>query len=250
MMPRLAQAIFRRSTPISTVWDPDTGDDDMTIEGQPRISDLSSDEEALVDRLRAGEESTFASLVERYQGSLLRLARTFVHDHAAAEDVVQQTWLGLLEGLDRFEGRSSLKTYLFRILVNCAKTRARKDGRTIPFSSLFNADSEGAEPAVEPERFHAAGGPLARHWADAPKTWAPSPEGSALSSETRRCIESAIAELPASQREVITLRDLEGLGSEEVCNVLQLTDTNQRVLLHRARSKVRRALEMHFGEGN
>jgi RNA polymerase sigma-70 factor (ECF subfamily) len=192
----------------------------------------------LVERLRARDDSAFAELVRRYHPSLLRFARTFVPTTALAEDVVQETWLGVLKGIDRFEGRSSLKTWIFRILANTAKTRAQREARSIPFSSL---DDEGSfEPTVERERFGAAG-----HWAVPPRAW---PDERLLSAETRLVLEQAIEELPPTQRTVISLRDIEGWSADEVRNVLELSETNQRVLLHRARAKVRRALEQYFAE--
>ncbi|MEX2245680.1 MAG: sigma-70 family RNA polymerase sigma factor [Dehalococcoidia bacterium] len=207
-----------------------------------------SDDVAVLARLRAGDEAAFAELIDRYNAALLRTAQTFVHDRAVAEDVVQEAWIGLLESLDRFEGRASLKTWIFRILINCARARLRKEGRTVPFSSLFE-EEESDEPAVPGRRFFPGWFPrVGGHWREPPQPWEGSPEEQALSAETRSCIERAVAGLPAVQRGVITLRDVEGLPAEEVCNLLDLSDTNQRVLLHRARSKVRRALEEHFRE--
>jgi RNA polymerase sigma-70 factor, ECF subfamily len=163
----------------------------------------------------------------------------YVGDRAAAEDVVQETWIALLQGIDRFEQRSSLKTWLFRILANKAKTRRRREARSIPFSSLSSTKPE--EPAVEPERFLPAG-----DWALAP-TMFETPEEKLLSGETLEVILETIQWLPPAQREVITLRDVEGWPSHEVCDALEITETNQRVLLHRARAKVRAAIERHLG---
>ncbi len=177
---------------------------------------------------------------------MLRLALSFVRNRAVAEEVVQETWLGVLNGLDRFEGRSSLKTWIFRILTNRAKTRGEREGRTVPFSSLAEPGEEG--PSVEPERFSGPDHRWAGHWAAYPERWETVPERKLLSSEARTRIDDAIAGLPPSQRAVITLRDVTGLTSEEVCNVLELSETNQRVLLHRARSKVRAVLEDYFKE--
>jgi RNA polymerase sigma-70 factor (ECF subfamily) len=193
----------------------------------------------LLERLRAGDEAAFAELVRRYHPSLLRFARTFVPTTALAEEVVQETWLGVLKGLDRFEGRSSLKTWIFRILANTAKTRAQREARSVPFSSL--GDAEGSfEPSVEQERFGRMG-----HWAVPPRAW---PEERLLGAETRSVLAAAIDELPPTQRTVISLRDIEGWSADEVRNVLELSETNQRVLLHRARVKVRRALEQYLAE--
>jgi RNA polymerase sigma-70 factor, ECF subfamily len=194
---------------------------------------------ALVDRLRAGDEAAFMELVERYHGALVRLARSFVSSQAVAEEVAQETWLGVLNGIDRFEGRSSLKTWIFRILVNRAKTRGERESRSVPFSSLDDPDG-GA--SVDPDRFVDAGA-----WASPPRRWEGEPLERLLAGEARDTIEAAIAELPAAQRGVITLRDLEGLDADETCELLDLTDGNQRVLLHRARSKVRQALEDYLG---
>jgi RNA polymerase sigma-70 factor (ECF subfamily) len=201
------------------------------------------DEEArLVARLRAGDERAFMTLIDRYQPSLLRLALLYVGDRGAAEDVVQETWLGVLQGIDRFEARSSLKTWLFRILTNRAKRRGERDHRTIPFSAAAASDGDG-EPSVDPDRFLPAGHQWAGHWSSLPQDWDALPEDRVLSAETRAIVDRAIASLPPTQREVITLRDVEGWTSEDVRNVLDLSETNQRVLLHRARSKVRRALD-------
>jgi RNA polymerase sigma-70 factor (ECF subfamily) len=164
-----------------------------------------------------------------------------------AEEVVQETWLAVLQGIDRFEGRSSLKTWLFRILTNRAKTRGEREGRTVPFSALADAaEVEGEEPAVDPDRFYGSEHPNAGLWVDVPQRWADTPERRLLSGEVQELVADAIAALPPSQRAVISLRDVEGWSSEEVCNVLELSETNQRVLLHRARTKVRRALETYL----
>jgi len=177
----------------------------------------------------------------------VRLARLFVADQTAAEEVVQETWLGALRGLDRFEGRSSLKTWLFNILTNRAKTRAVRDGRTIPFSVLLDA-AEGDEPAMDPDRFHPLDHRLAGHWVSRPQSWRELPEERLLARETRERLRAAIDELPPTQRTVLTLRDVDGWSAEEVCNTLEISETNQRVLLHRARSKVRRALESYLAK--
>ena len=202
------------------------------------------DDRALVERLRAGDERAFASLVDEYSGALMRLARMYVKSAAVAEEVVQETWVGVIRGIDRFEGRSSLRTWIFRILVNTAKTRAQREGRSIPFSSVANPADD--EPAVDPDRFLGPDSRHAGHWALGPMPW-PTPEERLLSGETRDRILEAIDELPPAQREVVTLRDIEGWSSKDVCNALEITETNQRVLLHRGRSKVRAALEEHFG---
>jgi RNA polymerase sigma-70 factor (ECF subfamily) len=201
------------------------------------------DDSELVRRVRAGDRSAFAGLVRRHGGSLLRFARLFVRESSAAEEVVQDTWMAVLEGLDAFEGRASFKTWLYRILANRARTRAVREGRSVPFSALTEA--EGEEPAVDPERF-APGG----HWRDPPVGWTDeTPERLALEAETRQVMEAAVQALPPAQRAVLVLRDEDGLETEEICNLLDLTVTNQRVLLHRARTRVRRALEEHMRGG-
>ena len=204
------------------------------------------DDRKLVAALRRGDEAAFMWLVDKYHLSLVRLAALFVTDQAVAEDVVQETWVGVLRGIDRFEGRSSLKTWIYRILTNTAKTRAQRENRSIPFSAFGDAD-EPFEPSVEPDRFLPADDPQSpRKWAIGPTAWTNIPEDLFLSKETQAVIRSAIDQLPANQREVITQRDIEGWSSEETCNVLEISETNQRVLLHRARAKVRRALEQYF----
>jgi RNA polymerase sigma-70 factor (ECF subfamily) len=199
-------------------------------------------EEQLLAALRAGDEAAFAALVDRYQSSLVRLARMYVRDRSVAEEVAQETWLAVLNGIDRFEGRSSFKTWLFRILTNRAKTRGERESRSVPFSSIGDSD----DPAVDPDRFRPEGEQYAGGWKQFPIPWEGDPEERLLAGETRAVILDTIEQLPPNQRAVITLRDIEGFGSEEVRNVLELSDTNQRVLLHRARSKVRRALEQYL----
>jgi len=203
----------------------------------------SPDDARLVASLRRGDERAFALLLDRYHASLVRLATAYVRDRAVAEEVAQETWLGVVEGIDRFEGRSSLKTWIFRILTNRAKTRGEREGRTIPFTALASFDDEG-EPSVEPERFLDASHPVwPGHWASPPESWDEIPERRLESAETLARIRDAIDALPPLQAQVISLRDVEGWSSEEVCELLALSEVNQRVLLHRARSKVRGALE-------
>jgi RNA polymerase sigma-70 factor, ECF subfamily len=202
---------------------------------------------SLVQALRDGDESVFTALTREYHSSLLRVARIYVPSVAIAEEVVQETWVGVLTGIDRFEGRSTLKTWIFRILTNIAKTRAQREGRTLPFSALQRPDRV-PEPAVEAGRFRDPEDPAwPGHWASPPQPWNV-PEESVLGTEVRAVVADAIARLPATQRAVISLRDVEGWPPDEVCNALDLTETNQRVLLHRARSKVRRALEEYLAE--
>lgn len=202
------------------------------------------DDLRLVAALRLGDEAAFGQLVDQYYGAMRRLAVVYVGDYAVAEEVVQETWLGVLNGLARFEGRSSLKTWVFRILTNIAKTRSQREGRSLPFSAFAFAD-EDDEPAVDADRFQGPDGRYPGHWASAPDSWGDLDEH-IFSQQTRAMIDKAIQTLPPAQRQVITLRDIEGWSSDEVCNVLGLSETNQRVLLHRARSKVRRALETYL----
>jgi RNA polymerase sigma-70 factor, ECF subfamily len=197
------------------------------------------DDAQLLEALRRGDDSAFAGLVERYSPTLLRVARMYVSTDAVAEEVVQDTWIGVLNGVDRFERRSSLRTWIFKILTNTAKTRGEREGRSIPFSSAPGARDE---VSVDPDRFLPAGHDRRGQWALGPTRWE-TPEESLLAGETRAVILDAIDRLPPAQRQVITLRDVEGWSSQEVCNALDLRETNQRVLLHRARSKVRGAIE-------
>jgi len=208
----------------------------------------SEDDLRTVEALRSGNEAAFVSLVDHYHAPMLQLAMIFVSSQAVAEEVVQEAWMGVFQGLERFEGRSSLKTWIFRILTNCAKTRAQREGRSMPFSSLPDFNIEATEPAVDPEQFMGPGQQSPGHWVSFPRSWDDIPEERILSQETGTCIQSAIDALPPNQREVITLRDIEGWSSGETCNLLGISEANQRVLLHRARSRVRCALEKYFEE--
>jgi RNA polymerase sigma-70 factor (ECF subfamily) len=183
----------------------------------------------LLSRLRSGDEHAFASLVERYHAPMLRLAVSFVPSHAIAEEVVQDTWLAALRGLGEFEGRSSLKTWLFRILVNRARTTGARENRSVPVA------------AVDPARFDASGG-----WADPPEQWVEAAEDRAEAGKLADRVRARVDELPGRQREVVVLRDVEGMSSQEVCAVLDITDANQRVLLHRGRSRLRQLFEDEF----
>ena len=199
----------------------------------------------LIRALRDREEAAFVELIRSHHSSMLRVAQIYVSSRAVAEEVIQETWVGVLRGIDRFEGRSSLKTWIFRILTNTAKTRAEREGRAIPFSALDPA--RVPEPGVAPERFLADDHPhWPGHWGSAPASWTALPEERLIGKETRGIVAEAIDSLPASQRAVISLRDIEGWESEDVCNVVGISETNQRVLLHRARSKVRRELEKYL----
>jgi RNA polymerase sigma-70 factor, ECF subfamily len=203
------------------------------------------DEARLVEALRRGDERVFEQLTREYHAALMRVAQIYVTSRSVAEEVVQETWVGVLNGIDRFEGRSSLKTWTFGILTNIAKTRAQREGRTLPFSALERPDAV-PEPAVGPERFLAPDHERwPGHWASRPEPW---PDERLLAAETRGVVERAIEALPPAQRAVISLRDIEGWDSDETCNALGLTETNQRVLLHRARSKVRQAVEDYLSE--
>jgi RNA polymerase sigma-70 factor, ECF subfamily len=199
-------------------------------------------ETSVVGALRDGDEETFRRLVKEYGPSMLRVARMYVSSRAVAEEVVQETWLAVLNGIGAFEGRSSLKTWIFRILTNIAKTRGQREGRSIPFSAVVGDESE---PAVDPERFLGEDSRFPGHWAAPPRAWGP--EDRLLAAETMAVVEEAIAALPPSQAIVITMRDVEGFDAEEARNALDISETNQRVLLHRARSKVRQALEDYMG---
>ena len=207
----------------------------------------SADEQRLLDALRSGDESAFEMLIDLYHTPLLRLAMLYVPSRAVAEEVVQETWLGVLQGLPRFEGRSSLKTWIFRILTNRARTRGQREGRSIAFSDLAVGEAGSGELSVDADQFWPADHPSwANIWVSYPRNWNELPEDRLLSHETLARVQAAIAALPPSQREVITLRDVEGWTAQEVCNVLDITESNQRVLLHRARAKVRRDVEQYL----
>jgi RNA polymerase sigma-70 factor (ECF subfamily) len=199
----------------------------------------------LIDALRRGDESSFSRLVDLHHTSMVRVARLYVATAAAAEEVAQEAWLGVLQGLAKFEGRCTLKAWIFAIVANCAKSRGVRDRRTIPLSSVTQEDDGG--PSVDPERFLDNGHPRwPGHWSQPPEAW---DEDALVSHETLEAIAAAMAQLPQMQRAVMTMRDVEGLGSDETCQVLGISEANQRVLLHRARSKVRKALESYLHEG-
>src|SRR5215218_2528997 len=200
----------------------------------------------LLERLKAGDEDAFMTLVDKYGPLMLRIALGHVRSRAVAEEVVQESWLGVLQGLDRFEGRSSLKTWILRIVANRARTRGEREARSVPLSSLAPDEDEDG-PAVDPDRFLPPDHPrYPGGWAVPPRSWARLPEERLLAAETLQQVRAAIAKLPARQQEVIVLRDVEGWEPEEVSAALELTPGNQRVLLHRARSKVRADLERYF----
>lgn len=211
------------------------------------MGDPGGTEEDLLARLRAGDESAFRALVRRHDGSMRRLALSFVQTPSVADEVVQETWLAVIRGLADFEGRSSLKTWIFRILVNRARSRGARERRITPFSS-FGDDRDDPGPTVDPDRFLPAGSTFAGYWATSPNRFFELPEERLLARETTQMVAEAIAALPARQQQVIRLRDIEGCEAEEVCAGLGISAANQRVLLHRARSAVRAALEEHFAE--
>lgn len=218
---------------------------------EPRLEDeeyvASMDDVRLVAALREGDERAFMDLVERYGPSMLRVAMLFVRTRAVAEEVVQDTWVGVLNGIGRFEGRSSFKTWLFRILTNTAKTRGERESRTTPVSFLSDADLEPGAPSVDPDRFLPEGERWAGWWASPPMRFDEQPESRLLSSETLAVVRAAVEQLPEAQKAVIAMRDIAGFSSEEVCASLGISEGNQRVLLHRARTKVRVELERHLG---
>lgn len=201
------------------------------------------DDKQLLVRLRQGDGQAFEVLVARYHGRLLRLAKLFVSTEASAEEVVQDTWLAVLDGLDAFEGRSSLITWISRILVNRAKTRAVREARSTPLSAFGDADRDDApEPVVDSARFNEKG-----MWSAPPARWeAETPERLAGNAEALALLEAELQQLPERQRIVVVLRDTLGWSAEEVCNALEIEETNQRVLLHRARARLRTRLEAHF----
>jgi RNA polymerase sigma-70 factor, ECF subfamily len=216
-----------------------------TPEEGGRSGGASREDLRTVAAILAGDEREFEALVERYHRPLLRVAMSYVRSRSAAEEVVQDTWLGVLRGLPAFEGRSSLRTWIFRILMNQAITRGVRESRSVPFSALAGE----ADPAVDPDRFLPGDDPAhPGAWAVPPRPWDDLPEAALLSAETHAQVLAAIAELPPSQRAVITLRDVEGWPAAEVREALDLSEPNERVLLHRARAKVRARLERYLGE--
>ncbi len=216
----------------------------------------SEEDLRVVVSLRQGDENAYARLVEQHHASLRHIARLYVSDAAVAEEVVQDTWLGVIQGVWAFEGRSSLKTWILRILINRAKTRALREGRTIPFAKLGIDDLEDPEAVLSGAHSRSAGNPRqflsstqgnrAGYRASPPGDPGPSPETNLLADEAREHLWKAIEALPANLQIVLTMRDVEGRSSEEVCNILGIRETNQRVLLHRARSRVRAALQPYL----
>jgi RNA polymerase sigma-70 factor (ECF subfamily) len=218
------------------------------VESGPRPLGLTADDSQLVAALRAGDEAAFAKLVDDWGPTLLRLALAHAPSRAVAEEVVQETWLAALNGIDRFEGRSSFRTWITSILLNIARTRGERERRTLPISFFQRRRDEGrAEPAVDPDLFQGRRDDQPGWWAQPPDRWE-APDERLSRDHARKVLLDAIRRLPPRQREVITLRDVSGYSAEEACNVLGLSETNQRVLLHRARAGVRAALEDHFKE--
>jgi RNA polymerase sigma-70 factor (ECF subfamily) len=205
----------------------------------------SDDDGSLVERLRHRDEAAFNALLSRYHRATVRLAGTFVRSQAVAEEAAQEAWIAVLRGIDGFRGQCSFKGWLFQIVSNTAKRRALREARSIPLSALGADDDDADEPSVDPGRFHGSGR-WEGHWSAPPARWA-EPEERLLAGEVRALACKAIEALPPLQRQVITIRDIEGCTSEEACGILGITEANQRVLLHRARSRVRRALDAHLG---
>jgi len=205
-------------------------------------------DEVVIADLRAGDEAAFADMVRSWSPGMIRVARGYVSTADSAAEVVQDTWLAVIEGIDRFEGRSSVKTWVYRILTNTAQRRGARESRQVPLSSRPDATR-----TIDPQRFQGPDEAYPGHWRELPSPWptpvAPTPEHQALSQEARSELDTALARLPERQRVVITLRDVEGLTSDEVCEVLEISAANQRVLLHRARASVREQLERYFEPG-
>lgn len=206
---------------------------------------MGRDESDLIAALRAGDDAVFSRLVSEWSRSMLTLARNFVSTEASAEEVVQETWLAVITGLDRFEGRSAVRTWVYRILVNIAKSRGVKEHRTLPWSSIAGEDGG---PSLDPALFHSTGEEYPGHWRTGPKAWPDdvAVEGSVLAGEVRGELRTAVDALPDRQRLVLTLRDVLGHSSDEVCQILEISQANQRVLLHRARTAVRAGLAAYL----
>lgn len=222
-----------------------------TPAGEPEGDGLAGTDRAvaerdLLDRLRRGDEAAFARVVDEWSPTLLRVARSFVSTDASAQEVVQDTWLGVVRGLDRFQARSSLRTWVFSILANLGRTRGVRESRTLPWASLSAAD--GAGPTVDPRRFRGREDEWPCHWTPvgSPRPWQPSPEDAAVAGEVRGEVARALTGLPERQRTVVALRDVHGLSSDEVCAALAISSVNQRVLLHRGRARMRAALEDYY----
>ncbi len=205
-----------------------------------------ADEQQLIERLKARDENAFVEMVKGYYGYLLPLADFYVSDKAVAEEVVQDAWLAVLKGIDRFEGRASFKTWISQIVMNLARTRGVRESRMVSFSEFIDNETGRSEPAVDPSQFQIATADYPGHWSVAPRPWNADPESQLLTSETMMVLYNAVELLPEAQRLVLTMRDINGYTPEEVCNILSISETNQRVLLHRARSKVRGIVDDHY----
>lgn len=227
---------------VSTRAEPTRG----TVDGVPVPRPPQVDDSALVAHLRAGDEAAFAEIVTSWSPMMLRVARGHVSTDASCEEIVQETWMAVVRGLDGFEGRSSLRTWVFRILTNLAKTRGVREARTVPMSSWGPDDESG--PTVDPDRFRGPDDQYPHNWTPVgkPTPWEPSPEQSAVAGETRQLLGAALLELPERQRTVVTLRDVHGMSGAEVCGLLDLSQANQRVLLHRGRARLRTVLEDYY----
>lgn len=209
-----------------------------------RTYSATTPDEDLVAGIRNGDDAAFMELVRRLNEMLIQIALMYVPTRAVAEEVVQETWLAVLRGIDRFEGRSSLKTWVIRILMNRAKTIGIKENRTIPFASVVRIDDDPYPGAAAPDRFRSADDPeWPFHWASPPQSWHEGPEDRLLGDEVIAVVAAAAAQLSPAQREVLLMRDVAEMSSDEVCAMLDITPGNQRVLLHRARAGVRRAIE-------
>jgi RNA polymerase sigma-70 factor (ECF subfamily) len=215
----------------------------MPAEQAPAGASATASDEQIVAGLRAGDERTFRELFERSYPMMKRVARSYVSSDAVAEEIVQDTWMAIVTGIDRFEGRSALGTWMFSILTNQGKTHSARERRALPFSSVAPADV--GEPAVDPDRFQKDDDAWPGHWATPPRPWQ-KPERRLLSLEAREQLRDALAQLPERQRLIVALRDIEGLSAEEVCDLLRLSQENQRVLLHRGRSRLRAYLEEYL----
>jgi RNA polymerase sigma-70 factor, ECF subfamily len=211
----------------------------------PARASAEAGDAALVAALRRGDEAAFVAVVTKHQASLKRIARRYVSSEAVADEVVQETWLAVVKGFDRFEGRSSLKTWIFHILANVAKTRGERERRSLPFTAVARAHEGDDEPSVDADRFRPEGDAWPGHWAVPPCPWE-DPERRLGSLEARALLREAIDDLPPVQQAVLALRDVEGVPAEEVCGLLDLTAVNQRVILHRARSRLRSTFERYL----
>lgn len=234
--------------PVQSLPDP-TAAQQKAVESHLGSSAVSLDNTCLLQALRSGNEAAFVSLLDLYSPSMLRLAILYNLEHAVAEEVVQETWMRVVQSLDRFEERSSLKTWIFGILINTVRKCGQHERRSVPFSSLPISNTQDSESAADAEQFFPATHPQwPGHWTSFPKSWEHIPEDRLLAQETRMYVRKAIEALPQKQREVIVLCDIEGWTSDEVCHFLTLTKIHQRVLLYRARSQVRRVLDRYFNE--